>query len=200
MLLDNLTLAYLVKELKPILKGAYVNKVSELKNAHQKIKLHTKQGSKDLILTPNELFLTNYSLQARHTKSSFAVALKKELYNKKIVDLQQHEFDRVITINFLEHSLILELLGQGNKILVDSKGKIIACQKNERWADRTTKKGEQYVFPKPRGINPLKLTQQNLKKAFEESKKDVIRSLVGFVNVSPIVAEEILFRAKRKKD
>ena len=48
--LDNITVAYLVLELSALLENSYVNKVSEISGGVLKLKLHTKQGSKDLII------------------------------------------------------------------------------------------------------------------------------------------------------
>ncbi|MEK6957827.1 MAG: NFACT family protein, partial [archaeon] len=160
---------------------------------------HTKQGSRDLILTPQALFITNFSVPARHGKSNFANALKKELYNKKIKTIEQHGFDRVVEIKLIEHSLVLEFVGEGNMVLIDAKGKILSCLKNEKWADRETKKGLQYVFPKPRGTNPIELDARELKKVFSESKKDSIRTLISAAGISPLIAEEIFFELKIDK-
>lgn len=199
-MLDNLSLAYQLLELKPFLENAHINKISELKRGFVKIKLHTKEGSKDLILAPNELFISSFSLQARHGKSNFARALKTELYNKKIDGVYLNEFDRIVVIKFFKHSLILELIGQGNKVLVDDDNVIISCEKNEEWADRTIKKGEAYIFPNPNGLNPSKVSVKDLEKAFSKSEKDSIRTLISCVNVSPKVAEEIFHNLKFKKD
>ncbi|MFH1391517.1 MAG: NFACT family protein [Candidatus Diapherotrites archaeon] len=198
-MLDNLSLAYLLLELKPILVNGFINKISEIKNGFIKVKIHTKKGTKDLILAPNELFISNYSLQARHGKSGLANALRKELYNKRIIDVYQNELDRVVVIKFLEHFIVLELIGEGNKIFLDNEGIILSCQRNEQWADRTTKKGEKYIFPKPNGINPTKLTSSDLKEAFSVSEKDSIRTLISLVNISPFVAEEVFFQLKLDK-
>ncbi|MAG18230.1 MAG: hypothetical protein CL944_02015 [Candidatus Diapherotrites archaeon] len=198
-MLDNLSLAYLLLELKPILVNGFINKVSEIKNGFIKVKIHTKNGTKDLILAPNELFISQYSLQARHGKSGLANALRKELYNKRIVDIYQNELDRVVVIKFLEHSIVLELIGEGNKIFLDSEGIILSCQRNEKWADRTTKKGEKYIFPKPKGTNPTKLTLADLKEAFSVSEKDSIRALMSLVNMAPLIAEEVFYQLKLDK-
>jgi len=197
---DNLSLAYQLLELKPFLENSFVNKVSELKKGFIKIKLHTKEGSKDLILAPNSLFISQYSLQARHGKSNFAHSLKEQLYNKKITGIEQHEFDRVVTIKLLEHSLVLELLGEGNKILLGNTGKIISSEKNEEWSDRTIKKSETYSYPKPKGISPLEISAKELEKIFSESEKNAIKTLVNAVNAPPLACEEIFFRAKINKD
>src|SRR3989344_8716005 len=103
MLADNLSLAYHLEEIRPFLEGAYINKVSELSSSFLKIKLHSKSGSKDLIISQNSFFISEYSFPARHGKTNFAVALKKELYNRKIVGIKLHDFDRVIEIKMLEH-------------------------------------------------------------------------------------------------
>lgn len=197
--LDNLSLAYLLQELRPFLEGAYVNKVSEIRNGFLKLKLHTKQGSNDLIITPNALFITRYSIPARHGKTNFAVALKKELYNKRIVAVEQHDSDRVVEIKFLQHTLVLEFIGAGNKILVGKNGKVIACERNEKWSDRETRKGSEYMFPKAQGINPAKVTVLQLRNAFKSSNKDVIRALLSTLNIQPILGEEVLLRAGMQK-
>lgn len=198
--IDNFSLRCLVKELKEIVEGAYVNKVSEIENGIIKVKLHTKKGSKDMILAKNVFYLTSFSYQARQGKSSFAEILKKNLYNKRIIGLEQHGSDRVAKILFFDYTLVLEFIGEGNKILLDKNNKIIACEKNEEWADRIVKKGETYKFPQVKSISPLNLTKDELIRAFAKSEKDMIRTLVSSVNLSPVFAEEILYRLKLDKN
>src|SRR3989344_4826991 len=199
MLLDNLSLAFLVRELNPLLENAFVNKVSQLEKGVLKIKLHTKQGSKDLILAPNAFYVSSYSMPATHKKSNFTASLRKELYNKRITAIEQHDFDRVVALKFLEHSLVLELLGEGNMALLDSEGKIISCLKNESWSDREVRKGAQYSYPQARGLNPLEITAEKLSGIFSSSEKDAVRTLISALNISPPAAEEILFALKIDK-
>src|SRR3989344_388884 len=198
MQLDNLSLAYLIEELRPTLDGEYVNKVSQTDNGWLKIKLHSKKGSKDLIIAKNNFFISNYSIQAKHGKNNFAVSLKKSLYNKKLVSAQTHDFDRVVEFKFLEHTLVLELLGEGNQILMGKDGKIISCARNEDWADRKTRRGETYIFPKHQR-NPAQLEGDDLKKIFGFSEKDAIRALLSSVNIPPLIAEETFFLLKIDK-
>ncbi len=192
--MDSLALAYLVQELRPMLEGAYVNKVSEIQSGTLKLKLHTKQGSKDLIITPNSLFISNYSVAGRHGKTNFAVALKKELYNKRIVGIEQHGLDRVVCIKMLGHTIVLEFIGEGNKILLGKDGRPLSCERNEKWADRETKKGVPYRFPRQQGISPSALTISILHGIFKGSGKDIFRTIASGINVSPAIAEELLFR------
>jgi len=151
-----------------------------------------------LIIAKNNFFISNYSIQAKHGKNNFAVALHKGLYNKRVVGAALHEFDRVVEIKMLEHSIILELLGEGNQILIEKGGKIISCAKNEEWADRTTKKGEKYIFPK-HSLNPAKVLGGELHNIFSASQKDAIRTLLIAVNMPPVLAEEVLLLIKIDK-
>lgn len=196
---DNLTVAYLVHELGAVLEGSYVNKVSEIENGTLKLKLHTKQGSKDLLLANDCFFLSSYSHGARHGKTPFAESMRKELYNKRIVGIEQQCSDRIVVIKLLEHNIVLELIGDGNKILADKSWKILSCQRKEQWADRVTKKGEIYKLPKQKNADPKMLDENILAKAFSSSDKDAIRALISNVNISPLFAEEIFHRLKIQK-
>lgn len=197
---DSLTLKYLIFELGPILENSFVNKVSELERGILKIKLHTKQGSKDLIISGDSLFLSGYSHNARHGKTPFAESLKKQLYNKRIIGIEQHGSDRIVLIKFLEETLILEFINEGNKILIEKSGKIISCEKKEEWADRVTKKGEIYKFPKQSGQNPQNLNMEKLTAIFSTSEKDAIRTLISKGNVPPLLAEETFHKINLNKN
>ncbi|MEM4262098.1 MAG: NFACT family protein [Candidatus Diapherotrites archaeon] len=198
--IDNFCLRCLIKEIKETIQGAYVNKVSEIENGTIKLKLHTKKGSKDMILTKNVFYLTSFSYQARQGKSNFAESLKKNLYNKRILGLEQHGSDRVAKLLFLDYTLVLEFIGEGNKILLDKDNKIIACEKNEEWSDRITKKGETYKFPQLKSVSPINLTKNQLIEIFSKSEKDTIRTLISCINLSPVFAEEVLYRLKINKN
>ncbi|VVB99812.1 Uncharacterised protein [uncultured archaeon] len=195
---DNLAICRLLAELKPLLEGAYVNNASEIGKGVLKLKLHTKQGSKDLIITQWSAFITKYSIAASPKKTNFTAALKKELYNRRIMSIEQHGLDRVLEMKFSDKELVLEFIGDGNKILA-ARGETIACERNEDWADRKTRRGFPYSFPKAKGINPAKITPEELGRAFSASKKDAVRELLSCANVSPQIAEEALHRAGIQK-
>ena len=121
MQVSNLTLAYLLEEIRPFAVGAFVNKVQEIQKGIFKIKVHSKAGSKDLIVTDSALFFSNYSFTARQNSNTFFVKLRDFLSNKKISSITQHEFDRVAVIEFADFFLILELFHDSNAILADKE-------------------------------------------------------------------------------
>ena len=80
--IPNISLAYLVAELKPVLDSSILRKVQELPNGWLKFKFQTRQGTKDLVASPNAFFITSYSLPAKQQSSGFGAFLKKHLANK----------------------------------------------------------------------------------------------------------------------
>ena len=135
MQIPNITLAYQVAGLKQVVEGSMLRKVQELENNWIKLKLQTKQGTKDLILTPNALFIAMHSMHARQNTSGYGALLRKHLQNKRILSFAQHGFDRIIVLEFQEYFLIVELFAKGNIVLADKEKKIISAYRKESWKD-----------------------------------------------------------------
>ncbi|MBU1120868.1 NFACT family protein [Candidatus Micrarchaeota archaeon] len=197
--LINLSLAYLVQELKPLIENSLIKKIQEISNDTYKVKLHTREGSKTLLISPSTINLTDYKIQAKQTTSGFGAFLKKRLEGKRIQEFSQHNFDRVVEIKFTEFNLIIELFAKGNLILTDKDYKIESAYRKEQWADRTLKKSFPYSFPSAKKLNPKTLSLKELKALFNESSKDLIHSLVEGINAAPIIAEEVCFNLKLDK-
>jgi predicted ribosome quality control (RQC) complex YloA/Tae2 family protein len=199
MQIPNLTLSYQILSLKESLEGAIVKKVQELPNNWLKVRLHTRAGSKDLIIAKSILFLSSYKLPAKQLTSGYGAFLRKQLQNKKILAIEQHEFDRIVLLEFEKFFLVLELFAKGNILLLDKNYKIISAYRKERWKDRQLRKGFSYKFPSSKGLNPLKVSAKKLQEIFKESKIDAVRTLINSINLAPVIAEEILSRAAVEK-
>jgi len=189
MQIANISLAYQIAELKPVIEGSVLRKVQELENKWLKIRLQTRQGTKDLIAAPSALFLTEYSMPARQTTSGYGAFLRKHLANKRITSLEQHGLDRIVVMQFEEFFLVFELFAKGNVILADKKMQILSAFRKEKWKDRTLKKGEQYMFPSSKGLNPLELDKNRLGRLLKESDLDTVRTLIKVINIAPAFAE-----------
>lgn len=196
---SNLTLAYLVAELKQAVEGTFINSIQSLNENTLKIKLHSKeQGTIELIAAANALYRTNYKLKVQEKQSGFAAFLKKRLYNKRILSIEQHGFDRIIEMHFAESDLVFELFAQGNVIFNDKTGKIISCQRNEEWRDRKIRRNEQYIFPAGKK-SILESSEEEFKKALQESSQDCVRAVITVFNIAPVAAEEACALAKIEK-
>lgn len=192
--LSNISLAYLLLEVKGVVEGSIVRKVQELKEKSGfKLKLQTRMGSKDLVLTPDFFFISSHTLPVDEKPGNFCLRLKKFLLNKKVLSFSQHGFERIIAIKFEETSLILELFAQGNIILADRENKIIEVLKHYESAARTLKRNAVYSFPEQKGMNPLEASMEALSEKFTASKKDALGELLSSLNSSKEICTEILF-------
>jgi len=197
--ITNLTLRYLILELKPLLEGAFLNRVQEVDREIYKFKIRTREGSKDLIIRPSALYLTQYKIPAKQNAYGFGAFLNKHLKNKKIMGVEQHGSDRIAILEFSDYFLIAEFLSDFNIVLCNHEMEILQPLHRKAYRDRTLKKGIPYQFPPVRGLNPAKITSQELKKIFEVSELDAVRTLIKNINIAPIFAEEVLFLAKIDK-
>jgi len=132
---------------------------------------------------------------------AFAMLLRKHLNNGKLIDVYQHEFDRIIVMEIEKSEkfqLIIELFGDGNIILAKG-GKIIQPLFTQTWSYRAIKAGEPLKFP-PNRTNPLKLKKEEFCNLMTESKKDLVRTLIMDLEIPGIYAEDLCYRVKLDKN
>ena len=199
--LSNIALAYLVLETKKILEGSIVRKVQELQNnSGLKFKLQSKEGTKDLVIGKGFFFLTNHRLPVTEKPSNFCQRLKKHLLNKKIIEIKQHGFERIVIIRLEERSLALELFHNGNVVLLDENNTVIDALELQEFKDREIRKKQAYAFPPTRGVPPIELDTGKIMQSFGKSEKDALRALFELANIAPEIAEEIFASTKIPKD
>jgi len=187
---SNIALAYIVAELKPLVENAFINSVQMVREGVFKIKVHSKEhGTMELLATPNALYKTAYKLPVQQKQTGFAAFLKKKLYNKRILSIEQHGFDRIVEMHFTDSDLVFELFAKGNVILKDKAGKIVSCYTNEEWKDRKIYRNEQYKYPATKPAI-TEISESDFKKILKESEQDCVRAIVSVLNVAPLAAEE----------
>lgn len=182
-----------------MLVGSFVKKFQQIDQDNFKLKLNTKQGTKDLAITPFAVFFTNYKLRASEEAGGFCTFLRKQLENKRILSAEQHGFDRILQFEFEEFFLVIELFSEGNLILTDKDYKIISCYRKQEWKDRKIMRNVQYKFPLSKGVSPTEISLTDFQRICRQSKTDIVRTLIKNLNIAPIFAEEICTRCKVEK-
>ncbi len=195
----NITLSFLVEELRGTLEKAFVSKAQDLEQGWIKLKLSTKKGTASLIITPIALFLSEYRLDAKRQSSGFGAFLNSRLKNKRIDSLKQWKNERIIVLEIGGFLLVIELFGEGNSVLLDKDNRIVMQKLKREWGVRSIKKGQLYEFPPERGFNPVQLKEGEFIEMLKNSNTDLIHAIVKGVNIAPIVAEEILHNLKITK-
>ncbi|PIN68159.1 hypothetical protein COY28_06055 [Candidatus Woesearchaeota archaeon CG_4_10_14_0_2_um_filter_57_5] len=110
----------------------------------------TEHGKCIIAIEPNLIYAKPERGDSPQRPSGFVMALRKHIDGKFINVIRQHEFERIIIIEFPEHKLIAELFGQGNCIIIDAAGIILAVREHQEQTDRDIRPGKPYQYPQAR--------------------------------------------------
>lgn len=186
-----------------------INKVlpASIENIYQidptTILLNMRQPSKApsnlLIKSGRCIHLTTYSVKKPTTPSKFCMTLRKYLRNGLVNEIKQHEFERIISILIkTKHGifkLIVECFAKGNIILVNSQNAIVLALTYRKMKDRNILAGKSFRQAPPSGLNPFRLSKQDLWQLREQGDIEVVNGLVNLLSIGGIYAEEILLTA-----
>ena len=195
--LDNLGLAYLVLELQPALKDAFINKIQELRKNLFRFRLRTMQGQKDLCIALGEhkaVYFTEYKTEAPEQPHGFSLFLKKHFAGKQIHSIEQMDRERILKVSTKSAALYIELFAEGNLVAVE-EGNILLPLRKEAFKDREVRKGIPYALPPRKGIAEFQV------KDFKAAKDSTaLQALMNTVGLAPYYAEEILAEAGVEKN
>ncbi len=197
-----------VKELQELINGK-LDKAFLIDSQDGKeliLKLHVPEvGTKEVAIGIGKykyITITEYPREKPKNPPSFAMLLRKHLKNIKITKIEQHNFDRIIKFIFQWgeriYTLVVELFGEGNVILLDHGDRIILPLKIEKWSTRKIVPKEIYKFPPQRNLTPFNLDYSVAYEVFkDEFKKDenknteCVRVISRIFGLAGIYAEEI---------
>jgi len=204
--MTSFDIAALVYELNQVIKDARIENIYQLNSITLLIRLHRpNQPTLQLLLEAGKrAHLASYVLSKPLKPPSFCMALRKHLRNGRISEVQQHEFERVITIKIDTRegafSLLTELFGDGNIILVSPQDTILYALTYRRMRDRNILRGENFKHAPPSGKNPLHLSRPDFEEIKQYGKLETVRASTKLLSIGGLYAEEILLRARIDKN
>jgi predicted ribosome quality control (RQC) complex YloA/Tae2 family protein len=154
-ILSALEYSYLAQELSRSLVGKHFNRIRKLGEKTYRMKIGTEEVLCELGVRAN---LTRY-IEPSEGGDKFADKLEKELDNAKLRAVKQVSGDRILAFEFDKGTLIFEMFGGGNAILVRD-GVAIAAHRYESWSDREIKAGGPYKPPKTSPSQKLELGEK----------------------------------------
>ena len=195
-----------VHEIRQQISDSRVNNIYQLDRATFLFKLH-KTDSPPLHLvieSGKRLHLTAYVPEKPLHPPDFCKALRKYLRDAWLRDVEQYEFERVVNFHFEsktdKFTLVLELFGEGNIVLVSEKGEVLQALVFKRMRDRNILRGESYQPPPALGKNPLRVSLEDMEKVFEAcGDTEVVRVIARSLGLGGVYAEEILLLAEVEK-
>ncbi len=201
--ITSLDLRFVIKEIRERLSGGVFRKIYQYGSGKSRRFLisifASGRGEHWLYADAESVFLTKKKQAAPQEPPSFCMFLRKHLMGKKIKDVRQHGFDRIIEISTDSHILIFELFSRGNVILCDSSYNIIMPLEIQRWRHREIRPKVAYKYP-PGGENPFSLDFGGFSRLVAGSDKNIVSFLAVNMGFGGIYAREICFRAGIKDE
>jgi predicted ribosome quality control (RQC) complex YloA/Tae2 family protein len=198
--------AAVVRELNNTILDSIVSNVYQLDAKTILLKLHKPDMPPfSLVMEAGKrLNLTAYTLEKPFRPPGFCMAVRKHLRNARLLNVEQHEFERVILFSFRTHEgmlrLILELFGDGNIILLSEKGTILQALIYKQMRDRNILRGESFKFAPSFGKNPYKLSDDEIAEGLGAlGDVEVVRAITRFLSIGGTFTEELLTRTNLGK-
>ena len=184
-----------LQENREKIEGGFIKKIYQLDENSFLIKIY-REGTQNLYINLKGWIYFGEK-ETPLEPSMFVMFLRKRFSGKKIIKVEQVNFDRIVKFIMGDgYELIFELFSEGNVIVV--KDGIIERAYHEReWRHRAILKGEPYE-PPPQRYHPLK-DLDKLCDVINSSRYDVVRALALEFNMGKY-AEEICLRAGVEKN
>ena len=198
--------AAVVIELREKLIGARIRNIYQLKKNTLLLRIHqTSQPTLDLLIEAGKrMHLTSYVVTVPQKPPAFSTALRKHLRNGKLLGIQQHDFERIVTIDIRNRGdnfrLEVELFGEGNIILVDANNIILQALTLKTMRDRAVQRRESFLQAPSSGMNPMEtpILEKDSLDQFEDMQ--VVRALTKLFSIGGEYAEEVLLQARVSKE
>lgn len=217
MAFDGITVAALVAELKEKLEGGRIYKIAQPEKDELLLTVKNNGSQYRLLMSANPslplLYLTDENKKSPLNAPNFCMLLRKHIQNARILDIAQPGLERVVHIR-LEHLnelgdlcekiLTIELMGKYSNIIFRDDEKIIDSMKHVSTAVSSVREvlpQRPYFIPgTEEKINLPKVCEEEIRKEFEKllAEKSVAAGKFiykNFMGVSPVMSEEICFRA-----
>ncbi len=128
--------------------------------------------------------------------SSFAMLLRKYLEGGRVLAIEQHGLERIVSIEVgrreTSYHLVFELFDEGNVVLCDHDWTIIKPLWHHRFRDREVVPGARYTLSERPGPIP---GPEAFASILAESDRDLVRTLATGLRLGGPYAEEVCTRA-----
>ena len=199
--MSNVDIFTISDELNNLLTGARVDKSFQPSKNIVVMRFHVAGiGRVDLVMQcGSRIHTSKYPLENPTNPPTFPMLLRKRIKGAHVESVKQHNFDRVVEIKVKKdkyYTIVVELFDKGNIILLDEDNNIILPLKRKQLSKRDISSKKEYIFPEERGINPIKISENEFKEIILQNESDIVRTLAinGF---GSLYAEEIIQRANK---
>lgn len=219
MAFDGITVSALAAELSDKLTGARISKIAQPEGDELLFTLKNNRDNYRLIISANAslplVYLTDENKMSPMTAPNFCMLLRKHIGNGRITSIVQPGLERILdfTVEHLdelgdlkEKHLMVELMGKHSNIIFCSEsGQIIDAIKRippQVSSVREVLPGRPYFIPDTmHKLDPKTVTEEEFCSQVLTKGTSLSKALyTGLTGLSPIAAEEIVYRAGLDSD
>lgn len=161
---DAFHIRRLASELHTFLVHGKINRISQVNKDELTFIIYTGKSTVKLILSANasnaRVCLSLTEKEPAPVAPNFCMLLRKHLQNAEILEIRQHEFERIIEIDLhcttdfseAKRTLHCELMGKYSNIILTENGVILGALKTTALEDssrRVLLTGAKYLYPTP---------------------------------------------------
>ncbi len=182
---------------KDEIENSFIKKIYQVNSKEFVFQIYRSDIKKREFFVSLSKGIAFYDTEKPDEASQLAMLFRKQLSEKRIIKIEQINFDRVIKITLhTGQEIILELFGGGNLIITDNN-KIIFAMDQHVYRTRKILINEEYIPPAI--INPVE-NFETFKDVVDNSKASIVKTLATRVNLGGEISEEILYRLNIDKD
>jgi predicted ribosome quality control (RQC) complex YloA/Tae2 family protein len=194
--MSNVDVAAMAAELSDRILGGFMGKAYQ--QSSDKIWLSEAspaEGRLDLLLVAGKrVNITKGQRPASKTPPQFPTMLRNRISGGRIVEILQHDLDRVLEIaverSGSRHYLVIELFPKGSIILLDENRQILSMLKKMVYRGSKMAAGEKYLYH-PGQLDPRTITLEELSAWLASAGQDLVRSIVRGLNMGGTYGEEV---------
>jgi predicted ribosome quality control (RQC) complex YloA/Tae2 family protein len=194
--MSNVDVAAMAAELSDRILGGFMGKAYQ--QSSDKIWLSVAspaEGRLDLLLVAGKrVNITKGQRPASKTPPQFPTMLRSRISGGRIVEILQHDLDRVLEIaverSGSRHYLVIELFPKGSIILLDENRQILSMLKKMVYRGSKMAAGEKYLYH-PGQLDPRIISLEELSAWLARAGQDLVRSIVRGLNMGGTYGEEV---------
>ncbi|MFW9923823.1 MAG: ribosome rescue protein RqcH [Candidatus Thorarchaeota archaeon] len=199
--MTNFDINAIISELTQRLSGSELKNIFEFNDIFF-FRFRTKQeGTQVLVIEPGKrIHISKFKRTFPPEPSGLCKVFRIHIKGKWLKSISQYDFDRICVLEFEAqekvYTLIVELFGKGNLILLSPQNKILVAKYYKKMRDRDVHPGIEFQFPPSTGQNFLEADLNWVKEQLKQSsEKNIQMAISRVVNINKDYATEICINA-----
>ncbi len=191
----------LISELSEKINGSFIRKFYQVGEGAFRITFYKDGKNTSVYCKLLESFNETSFAENAGAPTQFAMGVRKRIENAKVQEISQRGGDRIIILKISSHgviySLIIEMFGKGNMVLLNADGITELCYASVSFKDRVVQPHKKYSYPEDAAPGIWSMNGEELRSAAVNiiGAKKPMAELSKKISAGPIYLEDAFLRA-----